>query len=352
MRIHYFLPAVLLAAAAAYAQPSDLAKQREIFTKVCGGCHTPESAVTTRRSRDQWQEEIGRMVANGAKGTEEEFAAVLEYLTSQFGRTGRTGFMPQGMLGEAGAKDKHIVDADAAERGRAVWAAECIDCHGTTARGTDKGSNLIRSDMMWSDRYGDRLGAFLKQGHKMQSGKASASLTAAQVTDLDHFIHERMYETLRGSPIFHPGDLLTGNAQDGASYFNGAGKCATCHSPTGDLKGVAAKYDPPTLQGRFLNPRPLGSRGGRGGRGGAASRSPQVTLTVTPPSGPAVTGTPVSVDDFSVAIRDANGDYHSWKRTSGLKVVKNDPYAAHDQLLTEYSDKNMHDILAYLETLK
>jgi mono/diheme cytochrome c family protein len=334
------------------AQQPDLAKQRETFQKVCGTCHTPESVVSTRRSRDQWQTEIERMVANGAKGTEDEFATVLDYLTSQFGRTGRTGFMPQGMLGEAGSKDKHVVDADAADRGKAVWAAECIDCHGTTARGTDKGSNLIRSDMMWSDRYGDKLGPFLKKGHKMQSGNPSSSLTAAQINDVDHFIHERMYDTLRGSPIFHAQDVLTGNARDGAAYFNGTGKCSTCHSPTGDLKGIASKYDAPTLQGRFLNPRPLGGRGGRGGRGGAASRAPQVTLTVTPPSGPSITGTPVAVDDFNVAVRDASGEYHSWKRTPGLKVIKNDPYVAHDQLLTEYSDKNMHDLLAYLETLK
>src|SRR5215470_13860824 len=152
-----FIAGILLAGTG-YAQQPDLAKQREVFQKVCGGCHTPESAVTTRRSRDQWQEEIGRMVANGAKGTEEEFGIVLDYLTTQFGRTGRRGFMPEGMLGEAGAKDKHVVDADAADRGRKVWAAECIDCHGTTARGTDKGSNLVRSDIMWSDRNGDRLG--------------------------------------------------------------------------------------------------------------------------------------------------------------------------------------------------
>src|SRR5215472_9559293 len=147
-----FMAVGLLAAASSYAQQPDLAKQRETFQKVCGTCHTPESVVTTRRTRDQWQVEIERMVANGAKGTGDEFASVLEYLTSQFGRAGRTGFMPQGMLGEAGAKDKHIVDADAADRGRKLWAAECIDCHGTAARGTDKGSNLVRSDMMWADR--------------------------------------------------------------------------------------------------------------------------------------------------------------------------------------------------------
>jgi cytochrome c oxidase cbb3-type subunit III len=106
-------------------------------------------------------------------------------------------------------------------------------------------------------------------------------------------------------------------------------------------------------RGEVLNPRPLGGGGGRGrgGRGGG-SNAPRVTLTVTTPSGESVTGSPVFFDDFNVALRDGAGNYHSWKRVAGLKIVKNDPYAPHDELLTEYSDKNMHDILAYLETLK
>jgi mono/diheme cytochrome c family protein len=304
--------------------------------------------VTQRRTRSEWQEEIARMIANGAKGTEDEFAATLDYLSSQFGRP--AGRPANSLLNGLGPDDKHVVDADASERGRKVWAAECIQCHGTQARGTDNGANLVRSDLVLHDRYGNQIGPFLKKGHKMQSGKSSATLGDAEIQDLSHFIHDRVYDTLRGSPIFHPHDVLTGNAQDGAAYFSG--KCAGCHSPTGDLAHVAAKYDPPTLQGRFLNPRPLGNGGRRGGRGGSSSNAPRATLTVTTPSGESVTGTPVFLDDFNVAVRDVEGNYRSWKRVPGLKVVKNDPYAAHDELLTEYSDKNMHDILAYLETLK
>ena len=343
--------AVVLVTGIAVAQTPDLAHQREVFNKLCGTCHTPESAVTTRRTRTEWQEEIARMVANGAKGTEEEFATTLDYLTSQFGRAAG-GHAAGGLLGQMGPDDKHVVDPAAAERGRKIWAAECIQCHGTQARGTDNGPNLVRSDLVLHDRYADHIGPFLKKGHKMQSGGSSATLTADQIQDVSHFIHERLYDTLRGSPIFHPGDVNTGNAKDGAAYFSS--KCESCHSATGDLAHVAAKYDPPTLQGRFLNPRPLGGggRGGRGGRGGAGSKAPQVTLTVTTPTGETVTGSPVFFDDFNVAVRDAAGNYHSWKRVSGVKVVKNDPYTRHDELLTEYSDKNMHDILAYLETLK
>src|ERR1041385_3915637 len=117
----------------------------------------------------------------------------------------------------------------------------------------------------------------------MQSGAASASLSPVQIAELSHFIHQRVYDTLRGSPIFQMHDILTGNAKDGEAYFNGEGGCKACHSVAGDLKGVGAKYDPPTLLARFLSPR--GGRG-RGGRGAVApTGGKQVTLTGTPPSG-------------------------------------------------------------------
>ncbi len=369
------LAAVSLAAVAGRAQ--DIGGSKATFNKVCGVCHTPESALSTRRTKAQWEESIDKMVQLGAKATDDEFAAILNYLVSQYGtnaaadptlaggRGGRGGAPARpagGIAASAGAEDKHVVDAVAADRGRKVWAAECINCHGTYARGTDNGPSLVRADLIGHDRYGNQLGPFLRKGHPMQSGNASATLTPVQISELSHFIHQRLYDTLRGSPIFIVHDVVTGDAKAGAAYFNGAGKCNTCHSPTGDLAGVGLKYDPATMQATFLNPRPFAGRGGRGpaggagpsgatgGRGGPVAKP--VTLTVTPPSGTSITGVALVFDDFDVAIRDASGDYHAWKRTPDLKVIKNDPYAAHDELITQYTDKNMHDIVAYLVTLK
>lgn len=248
--------------------------------------------------------------------------------------------------GGAGANDKHIVDAAAADRGRKVWAAECIACHGGNARGAEKGSNLVRSDLTWRDRYGSEIGPLLRKGHPTQSGAASSSFTKTQMEELSHFIHQRLYDTLRGSPIFEVQNVLTGDPKAGAAYFNGEGKCSTCHSATGDFAGIGKRYNPATLQQRFLFPRVVGR-----GRGGGPSGKP-VTVTVTPSNGAAVSGVLVHLDDFNVSLRDGAGEYYSWKRTPMLKVVKNDPYAAHIELLDKYSDKNMHDIVAYLETLK
>ncbi len=250
----------------------------------------------------------------------------------------------------AGPTEQHKVDAEAADRGRDIWAAECINCHGTYARGSERGANLIHSQLFLRDRYGSTLGPFLKKGHPRQSGSASADLTQMQVEELSHFIHQRVFDTLRGSPIFEMQNVLTGDAAAGEAYFNGAGGCNQCHSPSGDLAGIGGRLSPPALQSRFLFPQARGRRRSRFRQPGPAIRP--TTVTVTPPGEPAVTGVLAHLDDFNVSLRDESGEYRSWKRGPQLKVEKHDPYAAHIDLLDKYTDKNMHDIVAYLETLQ
>jgi mono/diheme cytochrome c family protein len=253
------------------------------------------------------------------------------------------------MLDGAGAADKPVVDPVAADRGKVVWTAECAACHRADARGTPNGPNLVRSLVVLRDRYGTELSPFLKRGHKMQSGVASASLTDAQVIDLAHFLRQRVTDSLRGSPIFKVRNVLTGDSKAGAAYFTGEGKCSTCHSEGSlSLAGIASRYEPVDVQQRFLFP--ASGRGGRG-RGGASSAS-ATTVTVTPPSGESISGLLVQMDDFNVSLRDGAGAYRTFKRTPALKVVKTDPLAAHHALLETITDKNMHDVVAYLETLK
>ena len=275
-------------------------------------------------------------------------AALVGAPPQQAGRGARRG--ADGGL-TRGPDDQQIVDPAAANRGRSTYIAECITCHGPKARGGDRGADLVRSQIVIHDRNGVELAQFLKKGHPMQSGKPSASLSPPQIVDLANFLRERLTDTLSRTPGNSgnpPPNILTGNAKAGEAFFSGAGKCSTCHNPTGDLKGFAAHNDPVTIQQRFLFPGPVFGRGGRGG-GVAPSR---VTITVTPPNGPAVTGVPDRLDDFDVTLRDSSGAYHSWARTPDLKVEKHDPLAAHHALLAVLADKDMHDVVAYLETLK
>jgi mono/diheme cytochrome c family protein len=330
----------LLAPVGAMAQPP--AGAREAFQKVCSGCHALETVTSQRRTRAQWQESINSMIAKGAKGSEAEFALILDYLTVQNGPAARGGPPPAGSAFSPGPADRQIVDVAAADRGRKVYAAECINCHGTHARGGDNGADLVRSEIVLHDRYGSTIGPFLKKGHSTQTTPA-AQLTAAQIEDLSHTLHQEVYNTLRSALRIQ--NVVTGDSKAGAAYFNGEGRCATCHSPTGDLAHIASRMDAPALQQRFLFP------GGGGRRGGGPAAKP-VTVTVTPASGPPITGALVHLDDFNVALRDAAGEYRSFKRIPAMKVVKNDPLQAHHELLDHYTDKNMHDIVAYLETLK
>jgi mono/diheme cytochrome c family protein len=351
-KIVYFL----LAAGIARAQLPEAAGKATV-QKACGTCHPAELVLGKAMSRAQWNTMVADMVTKGAKVTDAEFTQIVDYLAANLG-PGSMAAAGRGRAGRArtasaGPADRQIVDPAGADRGRKVYAAECITCHGPKARGASdaappnqKGPDLIRSLTLLHDRYGNTMGPFLLKGHPMQSGRASASLSMAEIADLCHFLHQQFDDTLRSGPYSQVLNVLTGDAAAGAAYFNGAGKCNQCHSPTGDLSGIAKRFDPPNLQQRFVFPR----AGGRGGRGGPPSKP--VTVTVTPASGAAVSGVLIQIDDFNVSLRDDSGAYHNWARAPGLKVEKHDPYQAHIDLLDQYTDKNIHDVVAYLETLK
>ena len=346
-------------------QRPTLAQGREAFIRACTRCHPPERVTATRRTRAQWAESITQMItARGAVVSAEDHDLALDYLTRAYGplpagaaagpaaaTAAQAAAPPRRVTGGAGADDKHIVDAAAANRGRTTYAAACIGCHGTQARGGERGANLVRSLVVLRDRYGSEIGPFLKKGHQVQSGPPTPRYTDAQARDLSHFLHERVNDTLRGSPIFTVQNVLTGNRQAGEAWFNGTGGCRTCHSPTGDLAGIGARLDPPALQQRMLFPRPPG-RGAPGRPAPGARPAKPVTVRVTTAAGQTADGVLVYMDDFHVSLRDAAGQQRSFARTPDLTVVKQDPYAAHIALLDVYTDTNMHDLVAYLESLK
>jgi cytochrome c oxidase cbb3-type subunit III len=326
---------------------------KDTVERVCGACHSPNIVAGRGLTRQQWSEMVSSMISRGAKGTQAEFAQVIDYLTKNLppkagGGRAITGGRRASSAGggfTVGPNDKQVVDLDAAVRGRKIYAADCVTCHGPAARGTANGADLVRSITVLHDRYGNVLGPFLRKGHPMQSGGQSASLSDAQIQDLSHFLHQQLNDTLRSGPYSKVLNVLTGDPKAGAAYFNGAGNCSSCHSPSGDLAGIASKYDPPALQQRFLFPRTPSFEPG--------SVTPKpVTVTVTTPDGKSVTGVLDRIDDFDVSLHDSSGEYHSWKRTPDLKIEKHDPYAGHIELLDKYTDKNIHDVVAYLETLK
>jgi hypothetical protein len=176
---------------------------------------------------------------------------------------------------------------------------------------------------------------------------AFASLTNEQIADIGAFLRLRKQETSNRFGYLIQG-LLTGNAKAGEAYFNGDGKCSTCHSPTGDLAGIASRFEPVDLQRQFLSPGPnmmdafLGKK---------TKPLPLPKVTIRLPSGETASGLLVREDEFNVEIKDSSGWHRSFVR-KGAQVDIDDPMSFHREQLAKYTDTEMHNLLAYLETLK
>ncbi len=241
-------------------------------------------------------------------------------------------------------------DQAAVDRGQQIFVAQCGFCHGSNATGGQSGPDLIRSVLVMDDENGKELGEFLKAG-RPDKGMPKFELSEAQNRDIATFLHQRIVAAAnRGS--YKILNILVGDAKAGEAFFNGPGKCNTCHSPTGDLKGVGAKYDPVTLQGRIVMPRG-GGRGGGGGRGRGGPQGPVTTVTVKLHSGQSFSGALVRITDFDVTLRDADGVLRSFTREGDVpKVEVKDPLQAHVDLLAQWKDSDIHNMTAYLVTLK
>jgi mono/diheme cytochrome c family protein len=225
------------------------------------------------------------------------------------------------------------IDKAAADRGQGIFSSSCSFCHGSQATGTEQAPNLLRSPLVFQDHNGDTLGPFLKQGRPTLGMPAFPTLQPQQVQDISAFLHSRIQQ-VRGKRLPETA-LLVGDPKAGLAYFNGAGKCSTCHSATGDLAHIGSKEQPLALTTAFLTPPAKPSE-----------------VTVVLPSGQTFKGKLEYLDEFTVSLVDSTGAYHTWprERTKSVEVV--DPLAAHKAMLPVYTDKDIHDLLAYLVTLK
>jgi len=238
------------------------------------------------------------------------------------------------------------VDKEAAERGRKIFVPTCGFCHGNDAHGKS-GPDLVRSPVVLHDNKGDVLGPVIRNGRPERGMPAFAALSAEQIADISAFLHSRAAD-VSNRFAYKIGDLITGDARKGAAFFNGDGHCASCHSATGDLAHVATKYQPVDLQRRMLYPAPnvMDELLGR-----AVAPAAPAKVVVQLASGERVSGTLEHLDEFTVSLLDSAGWHRSFSRDS-VTVDVQDPRAAHEGLLPKYSDQEMHDVFAYLETLK
>ena len=204
---------------------------------------------------------------------------------------------------------------------------------------------MLRSAVVLHDEKGELIAPVVLKGRPDKGMPAFSALNEAQIYDIAEFLHQRVEEAANRFG-YKVQNVVIGNAAAGKEFFNGAGQCNTCHSVTGDLAHVGSKFEPADLQAEFLYPSQSSSRSGEG-----SGSVPATLVTVTLPSGEAITGRLKRIDDFDVSLWDSSGQYRSWPRNS-VKVQVKDPLAGHRELLQKYSDADMHNVLAYLVTLK
>jgi cytochrome c oxidase cbb3-type subunit III len=221
------------------------------------------------------------------------------------------------------------------ESGRKQFSQSCAFCHGADATG-GRGADLVRSTLVAHDQNGDLIGEVIRNG-RPDKGMPALPTTAEQIADIAAFLHARAREAIESSgvPSDYPVEkLLTGNAEAGKAFFEGPGGCKNCHSVTGDLAGLAKKYSSIEFEAHMLYP-------------GHRHKSAVVTL----PSGDHVRGTVVHEDDFMIGVRDEAGWYRSFSRDS-VKVELQDPLEAHRKLLDKLTQKDVHNLFAYVYSLK
>jgi cytochrome c oxidase cbb3-type subunit III len=226
--------------------------------------------------------------------------------------------------------------AEAAAAGGSLFQQNCAFCHGRDAGGGETGPDLTRSKLVTADVGGDKIGDVVLHG-RPDKGMPAFNFSAEQVANLAAFIHSQQTKAMAQSGKrkgVDVSDLQTGNVEAGKAYFNGAGGCATCHSPTGDLAGIASRYEGLQLEERMLYPKDVKNK-----------------VTVTLPSGETVAGTLEYQDEFTVGLKDATGTYRSW-RVSDVKVKVDAPVEAHVALFPKYTDDDIHNLMAYIQTLR
>lgn len=228
-----------------------------------------------------------------------------------------------------------VAHTSLSEAGAALFEQNCAFCHGRDAQGGETGPDLTQSRLVRRDRTGDAISMVIREG-RPDNKMPPFNFSAQQIRSIIAFIHEREADAVarpggrRGVSV---ADLQTGNAAAGKRYFDGAGGCAKCHSATGDLAGVASRYEGLELEERMLYPRGVINH-----------------VTVTLPSGKTISGDLAYRDEFTVALRDTNGVYHSWP-TNRVHYSVRAPVEAHVDLFSKYTDDDIHNLMAYLQTL-
>jgi mono/diheme cytochrome c family protein len=312
----------------------------ESYAKHCAVCHgdrregnPPGIPTLVNIKRQMTDQQIAQLIREGKgrmpgfpKLNDDELTGLLQYLASAPAispvSAGTHHGMPE-LTGEAAA-------------GGALFAQNCAFCHGRDAMGGETGPDLTLSKLVLADTDGSKISTIVTEG-RLEKKMPAFQFSSQELLALVAFLRARVAAAVamkgrrRGVDV---SDLQTGNADSGKMYFDGAGGCVKCHSPTGDLAGIARRFEGLQLELRMLYPKDAKS-----------------SVVVTVPSGQTITGTLAYLDEFTVGLRDKDGVYHSWA-VERVKYTVDSPVEAHVEQLAKYTDEDIHNLMAYLQTLR
>jgi mono/diheme cytochrome c family protein len=329
----------------AAAKPVDLSADKagsESYKKHCAICHgeqregiLPGFPPLIGIQRQMKEEQILLLIHDGKgrmpgfpKLQNPELASLIHFLST-------APIATPVLVASAGGNGGPQLSGEAAAGG-ALFQQNCAFCHGRDAMGGETGPDLTQSKVVIGDKDGSAISAVVREG-RLEKKMPAFNFSSQELTSLVAFIRVReaaaasMKGNRRGVDV---SDLQTGNVEAGKKYFNGAGGCANCHTPTGDLAGIARKFEGLRLEEQMLYPRDAKS-----------------TVVVTLKSGKEIAGTLAYRDEFVIGVKDGEGTYHSW-RVEDVKFKVNSPVDAHVEQFPKYTDDDIHNLMAYLQTLK
>ncbi|HEY1647025.1 MAG TPA: c-type cytochrome [Terracidiphilus sp.] len=319
----------------------------EAYKSHCAVCHgekregnPPGIPPLVGIKRQMTDEQITALIRTGKGGMpafpakaipDDELAGLLEYLASPPAEA------PQ-QHPTVATNRKGLQLSPQALAGSALFQQNCAFCHGRDAMGGEAGPDLTRSKLVLTDPDGSQMAVVVREGRTDGDKKMPAfRFSDPELASLVAFIRARVAaaEAMKGNRRgVDVADLQTGDVEAGKTYFNGAGGCAKCHSPVGDLAGIASRYQGLQLEERMLYPRNVKS-----------------TVTVTLPDGHKISGTLAYRDEFTIALTDSSGTYKSWP-AEDVKYTVDSPVNAHVELFGRYTDDDIHNLMAYLQTLR
>jgi cytochrome c oxidase cbb3-type subunit 3 len=321
----------------------------KVFLNNCSMCHgvnmeghPPVFPTLAGVGKKMNSDDIKQLVRQGRKQmpafpasrlSDTDLVSLVAYLSTNPTFTGvPTSAQPPPAPAAAMADGPHTASGP----GSSLYLQNCAFCHGRDAGGGESGPDLTRSKLVAADVGGDQIGPVVRNG-RGEGKMPKFNFSDVELLELVKFIH-----TQAKLAVSRPGgrrgvdvaDLQTGNVAAGKKYFEGAGGCSRCHSPTGDLAGVASRYQGLQLEEQMLYPKDAKDK-----------------VTVTLPSGETVSGIVAYQDEFVIGLRDSSGTYRSWPVTA-IKYSIDSPVSAHVDQFPKYTDDDIHNLMAYIQTLK